>query len=674
MESSRRHPKARTVALVGRAGSGKTSLLEAMVVAGGGLHHAGKVEDGSALGGRDPEERAHQTSLGMTLAPVWVGEDKLTLVDTPGFIDFYGDVERALDVADVAMLVVSAVDGVQADTAVLWDMCRSERVPVVIVINQLDAERADFEATLGALEKLVGPALAPLELPIGLGSTFSGIVDLLADEAITYNGATKKGPVPEDLADLEHRVRDSLIEAIVIGDDSMTEKYLEGEVPSIDELEGVLGRLMVEGRIFPVTCASATKAVGVDRLITLLDEVAESRPIAMLEKGQVVELARDPAGDPVLRAFKVIVDNYVGRIVVMEVVSGTVANEAVLVNARTRSDERLHGLSYLFGSKLVPVDKAVTGDVVAVAKLSSVQVGDVLEKKGRDLAPLDIAAHTPGALGRGRGRREGRREALGVAAQPGRGGPVAAGSASTRRPGPRSSTSWARCTCRSPCERLKRRFSLGVTTDRPPVPYFETIIKPCDVEGRLKKQTGGHGQFAVVNVKVEPKDPTEPFEFVDQVVGGSVPRQYIPAVMHGIERAMAHGGPNGQPVVGVRATLYDGKYHSVDSSEAAFETAGSMALKAAIEKSGTTLLERVMLVEVTVPGENLGDVLTDLSGRRGKVMGTDTDESGATKVSAHVPEAELARYGLELRSLSGGRGKVSITPHHLAEAPKTALK
>ncbi len=673
MESSRRHPKARTVALVGRAGSGKTSLLEAMVVAGGGLHHAGKVEDGSALGGRDPEERAHQTSLGMTLAPVWVGEDKLTLVDTPGFIDFYGDVERALDVADVAMLVVSAVDGVQADTAVLWDMCRSERVPVVVVINQLDAERADFEGTLGALEKLVGPALAPLELPIGLGATFTGVVDLLADEAITYNGATRRGPVPEELADLEHRVRDSLIEAIVIGDDSMTEKYLEGEVPSMDELEGVLGRLMVEGRIFPVTCASATKAVGVDRLITLLDEVAESRPIAMLEKGQVVELARDPAGDPVLRAFKVIVDNYVGRIVVMEVVSGTVANEAVLVNARTRSDERLHGLSYLFGSKLVPVDKAVTGDVVAVAKLASVQVGDVLEKKGRDLAPLDIAAHTP-ALSVAVVAGEKDDEKLSASLHK-----LAEEDPSLKvRFDPATRTQvidvMGEMHLQVTLERLKRRFSLGVTTDRPPVPYFETIVKPCDVEGRLKKQTGGHGQFAVVNVKVEPKDPTEPFEFVDQVVGGAVPRQYIPAVMHGIERAMAHGGPNGQPVVGVRATLYDGKYHSVDSSEAAFETAGSLALKAAIEKSGTTLLERVMLVEVTVPGENLGDVLTDLSGRRGKVMGTDTDESGATKVSAHVPEAELARYGLELRSLSGGRGKVSITPHHLAEAPKTALK
>ncbi len=674
MDTSRRHPKARTVALVGRNGVGKTSLLEAMVVATKGLERPGRVEDGTALGGRDPEEKKHQMSLGIAMAPVWVGDDKLTLLDTPGFIDFYGDVERALDVADVALLVVSAVDGVQADTAVLWQLCRDEQVPVVVFINQLDAERADFEGTLGALEKLIGPTLAPLELPIGLGPEFSGVVDLLADEAIAYGaGGSKHGPVPSELADLERRVRDSLLEAIVVGDDTMTERYLEGEVPSMEELESVLGGLMVEGRIVPVTCGSAIKSMGVDRLVTLLDEIAESRPIAMVEHGDEVVLERDPAGDPVLRAFKVIVDPYVGRIVVMEVVSGTVSNEAVLTNSRTKSEEKLHGLNYLFGSKLVPVDKAETGDVVAVAKLTGVQVGDVLEKRGRSLAPAPKAPPTP---------------AMSVAV------------IGTGKDDEKVSTSLHRLAEEDPSlrvrfdatsrhlvidvmgemhlqvtlERLRRRFNVEVTTAPPPVPYFETILRASDVEGRLKKQTGGHGQFAVVNVKVEPLDPTMAFEFVDAVVGGSVPRQYIGAVRNGIEKAMSHGGPAGQPVVGVRATLYDGKSHSVDSSEAAFETAGSMALKAALEKSGTAVLERIMVVECTVPGEYLGDVLTDLSGRRGKVMGTNTNESGASVVTAHVPESELTRYGLELRSLSGGRGRVSITPHHLSEAPKTALK
>jgi elongation factor G len=674
VDASGGHPKARTVAVIGRNGAGKTSLLEAMVVATKGLERPGKVEDGTALGARDPEERKHQMSLGIAMAPVWVGDDKLTLLDTPGFIDFYGDVERALDVADVALLVVSAVDGVQSDTVVLWRLSRDAGIPVVVFINALDAERADFESTLSALEKLIGPSLAPLELPIGIGPEFTGLVDLLADEAITYNGAgPRHGPVPSDLAELEQRVRDSLLEAIVVGDDSMTERYLEGEIPSLEELESGLSGLMTQGRIVPVTCGSATKAIGVDRLVTLLDEIAESRPIAMLEHGDEVLLTRDPADDPVLRAFKVIVDPYVGRIVVMEVVSGTVKNEATLTNARTRSEERLHGLNYLFGAKLVPIDKAVAGDVVAVAKLTNVQVGDVLERRGRDLAPVPVPAPTP---------------ALSVAI------------IGTGKDDEKISTSLHRLAEEDPSlhvrfdstsrhlvidvmgemhlqvtlERLRRRFNLEVTTAPPPVPYFETIVKGCDVEGRLKKQTGGHGQYAVVNVKVEPLEATSPFEFVDAVVGGSVPRQYIGAVKNGVEKAMAHGGPSGQPVVGLRVTLYDGKHHSVDSSEFAFETAGSMALRNALEKSGTAVLERIMAVEATVPGEYLGDVLTDLSGRRGKVMATNHDESGASIVLAHVPESQLTRYGLELRSLTGGRGRVSITPHHLSEAPKAALK
>jgi elongation factor G len=674
MESSRLHPKARTVALIGRNGAGKTSLMEAMVVATKGLERPGRVEDGTALGGRDPEERKHQMSLGMAMAPIWVGDDKLTLLDTPGFIDFYGDVERALDVADVALLVVNAADSLQADTGVLWHLCTESGIPVVIFINALDAERADFEKTLGALEKLVGPTLAPLELPIGLGSDFSGVVDLLADDAIVQGpSGARHVPVPSELVDLEKRVRDSLLEAIVVGDDALTERYLEGEVPSIDELESVLGGLMTEGRIVPVTCGSATKAIGVDRLVTLLDEIAESRTIPMLEKDSVVHLTRDPAGEPVLRAFKVIVDPYVGRIVVMEVVSGTIKNDATLTNSRSKSEERLHGLNYLFGSKLVPMDQAVAGDVVAVAKLANVQVGDVLERRGRDLAPLPAPPVTP---------------ALSVAIM------------GTDKDDEKISTSLHRLAEEDPSlnvrfdptsrrlvidvmgemhlqvtrERLRRRYNLEVTTAPPPVPYFETILKGCDVEGRLKKQTGGHGQYAVVNVKVEPLEATSPFEFVDAVVGGSVPRQYIGAVKNGVEKAMAHGGPGGQPVVGLRVTLYDGKSHSVDSSEFAFETAGSMALRNALEKSGTAVLERIMNVEATVPGDCLGDVLTDLSGRRGKVMATNHDESGASVVMAHVPESELTRYGLELRSLTGGRGRVTITPHHLSEAPKATLK
>jgi len=670
MVLSHTHPKARTVALVGRSGVGKTTLLEALVVATGGLARPGKVEEGTTLCGTDPEERKHQMSLGIAMAPVWVGDEKLTILDTPGFIDFHGEVERALDVADVAVMVVSAVEGVHADTIVLWHLARAAGVPVVIFINGLDAERANFEATLSALESLVGPTLAPLELPLGEGATFEGIIDLLTDEALTYGAdGPSHGPVPASYADLESRVRASLLEAIVVGDDLLTERYLEGEVPELAELELVLGHLMVRGAIVPVTCGSGLRGVGIDRLATLLDEIAESRPIPALDNGTEVLLERDVQGDPVLRAFKVIVDPYVGRIVVMEVVSGTIVNDMNLCNTRTKSDERLHGLNYLVGAKLVPIDACVAGDVVAVAKLNDVAVGDFLARKGSELSPVPTVASMPAMsvvllsaakddekLANALYRLAEEDPSLGVRHDPVSRHLVIDVMGDVH--------------LQVTLERLRRRFNVEVTTQPPSVELFETIVAACDIEGRLKKQTGGHGQFAVVNLKVEPLDPTLDVEFIDAVVGGAVPRQYIGAVSHGVEKAMRHGGPQGHPVVGLRVTLTDGKFHSVDSSEAAFEAAASMGLRSALEKSGTSVLERIMEVTTAVPAEHLGDVLNDLSVRRGKVIRTEQDE-GLVVVTAHVPEGELHRYGLDLRNMTSGRGRARTTPHHLAQAPKS---
>ena len=664
-----RHPKARTVALLGRSGVGKTTLLDALAVAGGTLERPGRVEDGTNLGATDPEERRHQTSLALSMAPIFIGEDKLTLLDTPGLPDFLLEVDHALEVADVAVLVVSAAEPVTSETGVLWRRAREADVPVVVFLNALDAERADFDHALSALESLVGPALAPLELPLGIGEGFVGVVDLLTDEALRYGaGPAHHEKVPEDLAERERRVRASLLEAIVVGDDSLTERYLEGDEPDLDQLESTLGHLMAEGRIVPVILGSATRAIGVDRLMTLLDEIAESRPIPALEAGEPVELARDPAGDLVLRAFKVIVDPYVGRIVVFEVVSGTLEGDVTLTNTRTQADERLHGMGHLVGTKLVPVARAVTGDVVAIGKVAHVQVGDFLTRRGRSLHPvpgpvavpamtLAVSAPDDDKLATALQRLAEEDVALRVHLDP-----VARQLVATFA---------GEMHLQVTVERAKRRFGVEITTAPPPVPLYETIAKSTTVEGRLKKQTGGHGQFAVVNVRFDPLEPTLPFEFVDEVVGGAVPRQYIGAVRSGIEKAMIHGGPNGFPVVGLRATLFDGKAHSVDSSEAAFETAGSLAVRGALEQVGTVVLERIMAVVATVPADGLGDVLTDLSGRRGRVIGTTQSDQGDAVIEAHVPEAELQRYGLDLRRLTGGRGRATVAPHHLTEAPRS---
>jgi elongation factor G len=380
-------------------------------------------------------------------------------------------------------------------------------------------------------------------------------------------------------------------------------------------------------------------------------------------------LDRDPFGEPIMRAFKVIVDPYVGRIVVMEVISGTITPDTVLTNTRTKSDERLHVLNHLFGSKLIPVQQAITGDVIAVAKLNDVVVGDMLAKRGVDVSAMPNRPVT---------------SALSVAIQ-----------STSREDDDKIATALHRLAEEDPSirvrhdpvtrrlvidamgethlqvtlERLRRRFNVDVTTTTPEVELFETIVAARDSEGRLKKQTGGHGQYAVVNIKFEPVDRDAPFEFVDAVVGGAVPRQFIGAVRNGIEKAMAHGGPQGHPVVGLRATLYDGKYHSVDSSEAAFDTAGSLAMRSALETAGTIVLERVMLVSATFPTEFLGEVLNDLKPRRGRVAATNQSGEGSVTVTAYVPEAGLHRYGLDLRSITSGQSRLDITFHHLGEAP-----
>jgi elongation factor G len=551
-----------------------------------------------------------------------------------------------------------------------WDLAREADVPVVIFVNALDAERADFESTLGSLELLVGPTLAPLELPIGVGPSLQGVVDLLADEAIFYDRATPRhAPVPAELAELESRVRASLIEAIVVADDSLTERYLEGDVPTMDELEPALAEMMIEGRIVPVTCGSARLGVGVDRLATLLDEIAVSRPIPALMNGNETFLDRDPDGEPIMRAFKVIVDPYVGRIVVMEVISGTITPDVSLVNVRTRNDERLHGLHHLFGSKLVPVTRAVAGDVVVVAKLNDVAVGDVLAKRGVDLATVTTKAPAPALsvalLSTSHDDDDKIATALHRLSEEDPSLRVRHDPVSRRLVVDAMGDTHLKVTL----ERLRRRFNVNVTTATPDVQRYETIRSARDCEGRLKKQTGGHGQFAVVNLKVEPIKPDEPFEFVDAIVGGAVPRQFINAVRNGIEKAMARGGPAGFPVVGLRVTLYDGKFHNVDSSEAAFDTAGSMGVRAALDAAGTVVLEQIMEVTTTFPTEYLGEVLNDLKGRRGKVVATIQDNAATVTVTSFIPEDGLHRYGLDFRAITAGRGRVTIQLHHLSEAP-----
>jgi len=662
--------RTRTVALVGHAGSGKTTLVEHILASAGVIERPGSVLDGTTVCDTEPEEISRKHSLSMTVAPITVADERIDIIDTPGVADFVVEVERALAVADVAVLVVSATDGIQVQTEVAWRMAAREGIPRVIVVTKLDREGADYERCLEALRQTFGAGIAPVELPIGEGPSFRGIADLLADEAILYDtGSAVSAPIPDDMADFEHRVREQLVEGIVVADDELTSRYLDGDVLSMEELERALTAGLTAGSVIPVVCVSSETGVGIDRLASLLSEIAPSRSVQGRRGDDPVEIPRDPDGPTVLRAFKSVIDPFVGRITWFEVVSGTLRPDDVLTNTRSRTDERLHSLQVPKGRELVAVSQVAAGDLVAIAKLSDTMAGDVLAPKGYDvLLPLPAGAtptHEVAVVPRKQGDDDKLMVALHRLEEEDAGLRVRQDEEAHQT----VLTVMGDTHLAIVLERLKRKYSVEVDVEERRHSYRQTIAKPASAEGRHKKQTGGHGQFAVVHLRVEPLGRGGGFEFVDEVVGGAIPRQFLSAVQHGVERAMRHGGESGHPFVDIRVICDDGKHHSVDSSEAAFETAGSLAFNEAVAAAGVIVLEPISRVEVVAPTRYLGDILSDLNGRRGRVVSSDPGDDGLTTVVALVPSGELGRYTSELRGVAGGHGTFTAVFDHYAELP-----
>ncbi len=669
----------RNVALVGHNGSGKTTLAEALLVAAGVLARRGRVEDGTTVCDFEPEETKRQMSVQLALAPFAVGDVKVNVIDTPGYADFFGEVRAALSVADLAVVVVSAVEGIEAQAEAAWELAGELGLARLVFVNKLDRERASFDRVLGELRERFGAGIAPLELPLGEEHDLRGVVDLLADEAITYDGEGRHaGPIPAELADLEHQVREHLVEGIVVGDDAQMERYLEGDVPSTEELEATLATGVAAGVVFPVVCGSATTGVGVDRLASLIAEIGpppDRRPPVRVRAGDgEQEVACDPAGQPLAVAFKTLSDPYVGRITLLRAVSGTIRPDQVLANPRTHAEERLHVLELLRGKDAEPMPEVQAGDLFAVPKLSDTATGDTLAPKGTPVAVLGTAEPEPAVLAMailpkskgdedklmtGLHRLQDEDPSLVVERIDETHQTVLRGAGETH--------------LQVVCDRLHRKFGVDVATEEVRVPYRETITATAEAEGKYKKQTGGHGQFGVAVLRVEPLGRGEGFRFVDQVVGGAIPKQYIPAVEKGVVEAMAAGGANGFPVVDVAVTCLDGKHHPVDSSEMSFKMAGALALREAMEKAGPVVLEPISQVTVTVPAEVQGDVLGDLNARRGRVQGTDAADGGRQVITALVPTAEVQRYAVDLRSLTGGRGRFTAVHDHYDAVPANLL-
>ncbi|HEX5616719.1 MAG TPA: elongation factor G [Acidimicrobiia bacterium] len=649
--------KIRNVALVGHGGSGKTTLAEALLFASGVISRQGRVEDGTTTTDFDPEEQRRGISVSLAVAPFEHDGHKVNLLDAPGYADFIGDVSAALRAADLALFVVSAVEGVEVQTELAWRIAEAEGVPRAIFVNKLDRERASFSRTLDQLKDKFGAGVAPVQLPIGEEAALSGVVELLDDHAYTYSGGATGvgGPVPAEMEGEEHAVHDALVEGIVIGDDDLMERYLSDEKIEISELAHTLAAGIASGTVFPVLCGSATKLVGIDRLADFL----------------VTEGPAPSAGDgpPAALVFKTIVDPYVGRVNVFKVLQGTVEHDAVLTNLRTKSDERLHQIAVMRGKEQEAVGRVSAGDIAAVAKLNDTTTGDVLAAKGADLEVEPVVAPTPLLAIAIRARSKGDEDKLANALHRLlEEDPVLR---VERNPETHQTLLWGmgETHVSITLEKLQRKFGVEVDTEDVRVAYRETITAKAEAEGKYKKQTGGHGQFGVAWLRIEPLERGAGFEFADEIVGGAIPRQFIPAVEKGVHETMEQGGHFGFPVVDVKVTVYDGKYHSVDSSEMSFKMAASIGFKDAMAKANPILLEPISELVVTVPEEYQGDVMGDLNSKRGRIQGSASLGGGEVEITASVPTSEVLRYAIDLRSMTSGRGRFAATHSHYDPVP-----
>ena len=661
--------KVRNVVLVGHGGTGKTTLAEALLALGGATDGRGGVLD------FDPEEQQRGHTLGLAMGSFPHQGCTINVLDAPGGAEAIGDAFAALHAADVAVFVVDATLGVQAQHDQLWEACEAIGLPRVVFLNKLDKEQASYQPNIDALSERYGKPLAPVHMPIGVEREFTGVIDLLhatAVELVATGGASGAGEarerveheIPEERREQATRNRETLVEAIVEGDDAMLERYLEGDVPEAKELAECFEHGIAACSFFPVLCGSATLGLGVSLLADFLVEECPS------------PAERGAAGDAPLSIYvaKTLSDPYVGRINLLRVRTGELRVDDTLVNARTGASVRLHQLFTLIGNKQTPVTHVAAGDLCAVAKLEDVLTGDVLHTKDQQVeyAPLQL----PEPFHR-------------VALEPASAGDedkLSTALARLREEDPSLQISqdpethqlvlrtYGTTHVDVTLSRLQRKFGVSVRQVPLRITYRETLRGSSEGHGRHVKQSGGHGQYGVCTIEASPLPRGEGFEFVDNIVGGVVPRQWIPSVEKGVRDAMAHGVLAGYPVVDVKVRLFDGKFHSVDSSDMAFQVAGSLAFRDAAEKAGVALLEPVMEVAVTVPDDLTGDVMGDLSSRRGRIQGTEPAGNGRTTVRAHVPEAELLSYTAELRSLSSGAGTVTMRYDHHDEAPEMVAK
>lgn len=661
----------RNVVLVGHSSSGKTTLSEALLFNTGATTRLGKVEDSTTVSDFDPEEQRRKISISTSLIPCeWKGY-KINILDTPGYVDFVGEVKGALRVADCAVVIVDAVSGIEVGTELVWQYCDDAKLPRVIYINKMDRENANFERVLDQLRERFGKSVVAMQLPIGSESSFKGEVNVISRKAFI---GTDEGEAPSDLKDAVEERRTQLVEIAAENDDKLIEKYLGGEELTDEEIRLGLDAGIRSGALVPVLCGAAAQNIGVGYLLRFFSDYAPSplempAPVAenpashSTEKLQVAE-----SGPLATFVFKTLADPYVGKLTCFRVYSGAMVSDSRVHNPRPGTEERIGQLYILRGKEQMPIKHVNAGDIGAVAKLQDTQTNDTLCDKGHPLLlpriqypnPVYSVALTPKTktdldkMSSALARLVDEDPTLRVYREPDTGESIMAGMGDSH--------------VDVAVRRMKQKFGVDLLTSLPKVPYKETITRTVEVQGRHKKQTGGRGQFGDTWIRFEPLPRGSGFEFAEEVFGGAVPNQYIPAVEKGMREIIHKGVLAGYPATDFRAVLYDGSYHAVDSSEMAFKLAAHKAFKAGFPQANPVLIEPIMNIEITVPENFMGDVIGDLNTKRAKVLGMD-QRAGSAVVTAQAPLAEIERYATDLRSMTQGRGYFSMEFSHYEVVP-----
>jgi translation elongation factor EF-G len=665
-------PHLRSVVLTGHVGSGKTTLAEQLLFSAGAIARLGRVDDGTAHLDFEPEEQKRHESLSLAVGTFEREGTRISLVDTPGYPDFVADVIEGFAATDGALFVMDASGSVEAGLEQGVALGRSSGMAACFFINKADRENADPTAALDKLRAAFGNKVAPIQLAIGAAETFRGYVDLVHNKAYEWDGKVEvEIPIPADLVEEVARRRDQLLEAAAEADDDVLAKYLDGETISDPELEACLRKGVKESILAPVLVGSATKGIGLrgllDAIVRYLPSPADEAPVGATDtSGKTVAVAADEAGPLLVRVFKTTADPFIGRLTYLRVLSGTLHSQAHVWNTTQSADERIGQLLLLHGKEQEAIGELKAGEIGAIAKLTVTETGDTLSDReyALTLPPLDFPAPS-----------------LVVAIEPvSKGDLDKMGPALARMLEEEPTVRLERTTIGEQVlrtmgeahtsviiERLKRKFGAAIATHTPRVPYKETIRGTTKVHGRYKKQTGGHGMFGDVWLELEP-NPDGGVEFAERIVGGAVPKGFFAGIEKGIREAAAEGVFAGYPLSDIKATLYDGSFHAVDSNEMAFKIAASMALKDGVHNAKPALMEPIMAVTIRVPETYMGEVNRDLNGRRGRLLGMDSDD-GMQIIRAHVPQAELFSYATELRSLTHGRGTFSAELDHYDDVP-----